>query len=333
MIRRLLVGALFCVLALGCKRYPPVALNLTMNEDGGCAELKPNPKFGKFVCWGPDKATTRAFPGGDPTKITLGPKRACGYFGMEKVACWEGQGPPVDIGIKSRGGVKLAIGAHHLCAVTQDDGEHFECQGDDGDGEHGTPSEWLANPIRLVAAGEGYTCVAWERGAGILCRGKGMPREPVLVGSEIVDLRAGPRHACATTKAGRLYCWGKNDSGQLGDGTTNDAAAPMAVPGVDHVVSAAVGARHTCALLGNRTVWCWGANDHHQLANGMTTTNPKPAMVLGALGVWEIAAAGDATCARLGDEGEIRCWGQNDHYQLGDGSTVEHTVPAHVKFR
>lgn len=330
---RFLVAAVLALGVFGCKRNVPVALSLAMNEDGGCVELKPNPKFGKFVCWGPERAATRNFPGGDPTKITLGARnKGCGFFGSPKLKCWEGEGAPADTGMFADDGVKVAIGPHHICAASKSN-EHFQCEGNNDQGQFGVENEWLKYPIQFVAAGEASTCIGWEQGAGILCRGRGAPKEPMLVGSELTDLRAGPSHTCAVTKAGRLYCWGKNDAGQLGDGTTNDAAVPTVVPGLEAVAAVAIGARHTCALLGNRTVTCWGANDRHQLANGTTAPSSRPAMVLGALGVWEIAAAGDATCARLGVDGEIRCWGANDRGQLGDDSHTEHTVPATIKFR
>ena len=323
--------AVLLTLALGCKRNTPVALSLAINENGGCMELKPNPKFGKFLCWGPGVAKTRDFPGGEPQKLAFGAKKSCGIFG-ESLKCWEGDGAPAETGITGKG-LKVAIGTSHMCGTSADgDVAHFQCVGSNDAGQFGSERDWIKYPIKLVAAGDATTCIGWEEGAGILCRGRGASPDPMLVGSVLTDLRSGPHHTCAVTKQGRLYCWGKNDAGQLGDGTTNDAAVPTAVTGLDGVIAVAPGARHTCALLANRTVSCWGANDHHQLANGTTLIGAHPAMVLGALGVWEIASAGDATCARLGQDGEIRCWGANDHSQLGDGSTVEHTVPAAVKF-
>lgn len=314
--------------ATGCKRNVPVALNIAINDDGGCAELKKNPKFGHFVCWGPGFAATQDFPKGEPTKLFFGAKKRCGIFDNEKLECWEGMQEPQETGLKGKD-LKVAIGPNHMCAA---DADHFACQGSNDDGQFGKESEWLKYPVKFVTVGEASTCVGWPEGAGILCRGRGVPTEPLLVGSELTDFRMGSNHSCAVTKQGRVYCWGKNDVGQLGDGTTNNAATPTAVPNLDGAIGVAVGAHHTCAHLRNRTVHCWGANDHHQLANGTTLPSTRPAMVLGALGVWEIQAAGDATCVRLGQDGEVRCWGSNDHAQLGDGSTAEHTVPAPVKF-
>jgi len=288
--------ALALTFLVGCKRNVPVALSISVSDNGGCAELKPNPKFGKHICWGPGFAATKQFPNGDPSRIWVGPKKTCGLFGT-KLQCWEGDGAPVDTGIEGDPKMKVAMGPNHFCATS---GERFQCQGSNDEGQFGTEAEWTKYPIKLVTAGEASTCIAWEEGGGVVCRGRGVAKESLLVGSILTDLRQGPNHTCAVTKQGRLYCWGKNDIGQLGDGTTNNADKPVIVTGLEGVIGVAVGARHTCAHLGNRTVHCWGSNDHHQLANGTTQTSTRPAMVLGALGVWEIQAAGDSTCVRLG---------------------------------
>ena len=326
-------SALFLVLP-ACKRQLPVALRFWMSGDGGCAELQRNAKWNGMFCWGPGIATPKTFPDGVPDPLALGTKKSCGFFHHEKLECWEGDGAPVDTGIRGNGGGKIAMGADHWCAAYDASGAHMKCEGSNAEGQLGAESEWIRSTaaIKLVTAGEATTCVAYDHGEGILCRGRGAPKDIVLAGNDFRDLQAGKNHTCAVSMPGRLYCWGKNDAGQLGDGTTNDAAMPTAVTGIEGVLQVAIGDRHTCVLLANRTVSCFGANDRHQLADGTTQGRGRPGMVLGVLGVWEVHAAGDGTCVRFGTEGELRCWGANDHGQLGDGSTVEHTVPAPIKF-
>jgi hypothetical protein len=193
---------------------------------------------------------------------------------------------------------------------------------------------------KTLAVGDTFTCVGSVRGAppketpvDVRCNGT-MEKTPLLQGEAIRSLAAGGSgHVCAVKAGdGSVWCWGRNDTGQLGDASTSDATKPVAAIGVAGAAEVALGARHSCALLGSGTVTCWGANDHHQLANGTTEKSVRPIPVHGLLGVRKLVAAGDATCARLGD-GDVRCWGKNDRYQLGDGTTVEHVVPAPIKLR
>lgn len=136
-------------------------------------------------------------------------------------------------------------------------------------------------------------------------------------------------HGCLVTKSGSVKCWGKNDFGQLGDGTRNASNEPVNVHAISDVALIGVGAHHTCALLMNGTVSCWGKNDHHQLANGTTEASSSPVPVVGLVQIREIAVAGDGACVILGD-GEIRCWGANDKGQLGSTRRPDHDVPASI---
>ena len=146
----------------------------------------------------------------------------------------------------------------------------------------------------------------------------------------------GPSSGCVETPehptSGSFACWGVNDAGQLGDGTTRDSSVPVLIPELRDVAQVAAGRRHTCALLRNGTIACWGDNSRHQLASGTTENSSRPRIVVGLVQAREIVAAGDGTCARL-EGGYVRCWGANDRGQLGDGTAVEHSVPAQIRFR
>lgn len=73
------------------------------------------------------------------------------------------------------------------------------------------------------------------------------------------SLVAGEHHGCALTYAGAVACWGLNGNGQLGDGTVQNQAAPVPVPGLQDVTGLAAGNQHSCAV-GNGKVYCWGGN-------------------------------------------------------------------------
>jgi alpha-tubulin suppressor-like RCC1 family protein len=100
-------------------------------------------------------------------------------------------------------------------------------------------------------------------------------------------LGAADRVTCVARVDGTASCWGKNDAGQLGDGTNTDAFVPVQVKGpggvgvLTGVVDVAPGVRHVCALRDDATVWCWGNNDRGQLGDGTTTSSPYPVKVVG----------------------------------------------------
>ena len=247
----------------------------------------------------------------------------------KEVYCWTSANPTLtkteDVGEQ----LEVKVGREHACVRNSDT---LRCFGGAPDAQ-GKPGEWNRNAkIKAFALGPTATCAAYEN-LGVMCRGDIDADPAALAKLDVRELAVGDHHACALLSNHSIVCWGKNDSGQLGDRTTNDSKGPAAVLGLGGVAAITAGSAHSCALVGNGTVHCWGSNAHHQLANGETKNDGRAAMVLGALGIGEIAAAGQGTCARYYGTGEVRCWGQNDRFQLGDGSGVEHTVPDAIRFQ
>jgi alpha-tubulin suppressor-like RCC1 family protein len=105
--------------------------------------------------------------------------------------------------------------------------------------------------------------------------GLGTAREARAEGTP-VRLSAGYLHTCAVRPDATVWCWGRNSSGQLGDGTTVDKLTPVPVASLSNVVEVSVGAAHSCARKSDGTVWCWGGNGDGQLGDGTTADRLTP---------------------------------------------------------
>lgn len=131
-------------------------------------------------------------------------------------------------------------------------------------------------------------------------------------------------HACSVTQSGGVLCWGKNNWGQLGIGSIDEAPTPTPVVGLPApVIQVAAGGNHTCALTIDGAVWCWGLNALGELGIGRRNFEPgfpQPVVDLQS-GVRQISAGSGNTCA-VTTQGAAYCWGYNAEGTVGDGSNV-----------
>jgi alpha-tubulin suppressor-like RCC1 family protein len=204
-----------------------------------------------------------------------------------------------------------------------------------------TPSPSAASGVEALALGGqhscalttagGVTCWGWN-GYGQLGDGSTHARHtPVGVAglsSGVTAIAAGADHTCALTAGGGATCWGRNSSGQLGDGALDARRSPGDVVGLASGVTAiAAGERHTCAVTTDGGVMCWGGNSLGQLGDGTTLDSPVPVVVAGLPDrVVSIAAGPDYTCA-VTVGGAATCWG---YRQQGDGTLDHSLVPAAI---
>ncbi len=142
-------------------------------------------------------------------------------------------------------------------------------------------------------------------------------------------LVSGRAHSCVITKDDTVMCWGFNDNGQLGDGTTNDSLVPRMVRGLNEVKAIALGTRHSCAIIGDDTVKCWGNNATSQLGNNTNVSSLVPVDVFGLTGIKEISSYNNHTCA-LTNLNTIKCWGSNQLGELGSSNVSPAQVPVEV---
>jgi alpha-tubulin suppressor-like RCC1 family protein len=198
--------------------------------------------------------------------------------------------------------------------------------------------------ITMVAADDAHTCALTSTGAVRCWGGNGFgqlgngttTKSPVPVDLSrmhdgFASITTGANHTCALTVAGRAWCWGRGESGELGTGRQVRYAFPVAVAGLSSGVrSISAGQGHTCALTTTGAVKCWGENAYGQLGTGTTLTGLAPAVVNGlSSGVISVSAGGLSTCA-LTSGGGVLCWGDNVNGELGDGTTTSSSLPAPV---
>src|SRR5262245_44966447 len=151
------------------------------------------------------------------------------------------------------------------------------------------------------------------------------PAGPVEFGSsDWVQVSAGTHHACGIRTTGRLYCWGSDNFGQLGNGApTALQPTPIQVAGgATNWTQVSAGGLHTCARRSTGRLFCWGFDGFGQLGNGPTAgEQPTPVQVAGGFTDWTQVSAGSVhTCGRR-STGRLYCWGSDTFGQLGDGGT------------
>ena len=166
---------------------------------------------------------------------------------------------------------------------------------------------------------------AWERATTHRTgRTAEMPRQSLLsvllvallpFGAEAVSVSLGDDHSCALLDDGKVMCWGKNNFGQLGDGSATDRSSPVEVSGLPNAQSIALGGSHSCALLTDGKVMCWGYNSKGQLGDGTTSARIFPVQVSGITTATGIAVGSEHSCAVLAD-GKVMCWGSNSYDQI-----------------
>jgi len=201
---------------------------------------------------------------------------------------------------------------------------------DPGDGTlNGTltvpPVEGVAtfDDLRVDGSGTGYTLVA---STGEVAQAESEPFDVLF--SSVLSL--GISHACVVRSGGVGYCWGLNNFGQLGDGTTASRNAPVEVQGDLDFVSLAPGVYHTCGLIETGEGYCWGVGSFGRLGSGDETQSPTPVAVAGEHTFASISAGQDHGCAVEVASRDAYCWGRNQDGQRGDGTTSTSMTPVAV---
>jgi alpha-tubulin suppressor-like RCC1 family protein len=124
----------------------------------------------------------------------------------------------------------------------------------------------------------------------------------------VVAVAGSTDHTCVLTLDARVYCWGLNEHGQLGDGGLENSATPVLVDGLDHVIAIAAGLAVSCALLADHSVACWGDNQYGAIGDGTDGDRARPTAVENLHDAQEVVTTGSVSCARRADR-TVWCWG------------------------
>lgn len=174
--------------------------------------------------------------------------------------------------------------------------------------------------------------------AGVFCAGLvgflGAPEGVVNTAAfdgHIVKLVSGANHTLALLSDGSVWSWGKNDSGQLGDGTFATRTLPTRVPLDQPASDIVAGASHSFAILEDGTLVGWGSNRYGQLGDGTTGNRSRPVTIAGVSHPVALAA-GFAHTLAIDENGILWAWGYNIYGQLGRRGNSNLTEPKPVRF-
>jgi alpha-tubulin suppressor-like RCC1 family protein len=298
--------------------------------------------------------------------IAAGYSHTCGLASTGAAYCWGANGGALGDGSYMNSSIPVAVsgdlsfsalaaGGGFTCGL-RSSGTAY-CWGNNTSGQLGNyppkDNAGIPTPVLVsgglsfsaLAAGAAHTCgltsagaaYCWgldlfgELGSSPLTFNFSSTPQAVSGGWSFVALTAGVYHTCGLTSLGAAYCWGDNETSQLGNGSTGFSTdtTPVAVSGGLTFSALAAGSWHTCGLARSGAAYCWGSNFAGQLGTGSTTDSSIPVLVSGAIPFSAIATGDSHTCG-LTSSGGAYCWGDNALGQLGAGSITSSSTPVAV---
>lgn len=247
--------------------------------------------------------------------LSVGSGHACVTMTNGRALCWGlqnatapvlGDGStvqrlmPVDVVSITTGASSVGAGGTSSCAIVNGG---VKCWGSNSAGQLGTGNNTISS----------------------------VPTDVVGISSGATSIAVGVNYACAIAAGSAAKCWGVNDSGQLGNSSTQPSNVPVDVVGLSSNVSAlAARQSHTCAIVGGGAK-CWGDNSIGQLGSGNNSPSQVPVDVSGLLAGSNVTSLGVGayhTCAVV--NGAVKCWGDNSYGELGTGNVGNTNTPTDV---
>lgn len=253
---------------------------------------------------------------------------------------------------------QLCAGEHHSCGLRPDG--RIDCWGGNAKGQLGLgdvrsrdePSSLrpsVSVDFKAIACGGNVSCAVGKDELlycwGENLEGQGGQNDPagspdllvptrVDIDPGIAQVSVGQGHVCALSNAGALYCWGRNNYGQLGLGSDapEQQRKPTQLSGSASYLSVGAGQNHTCAVRKDKRLYCWGLDKDGRLGLGTPGTGAnvfEPAQV-GTLSDYQSVQANWFHSCALRTSGVLMCWGRNEEGQLGLGDIDLRDEPTNV---
>jgi alpha-tubulin suppressor-like RCC1 family protein len=203
-------------------------------------------------------------------------------------------GPPMNVITDA---VQVSAGEHHTCAIRSD--TNVYCWGSNSNGQLGVSPTTMPSTERPVQV-------------------------PMITGAKFVS--AGYLHTCAIDGSGAIWCWGANDTAQLGLGMASSSpGVPTKGTTVQGAIQVSAGEHHTCAVDSGGDVYCWGGNDAGQISsNTMMAVYAMPTALQLPAGTSALSASAGShhSCATLNAAPSVICWGTNSSGEIGVDPTT-----------
>ncbi len=267
---------------------------------------------------------------------------------------------PTDVGLNAAYTVlQIGVGSDHACALVNDGSNNFiQCWGKNSSGQlgDGTQTDSLV-PVTVtgstgstsLAVGAAFNCAVIAGGA--YCWGNNNQTQigitgtnPVLNASAVVgmgtdvvsvvvggDSHQGAYFACALKNTGAVYCWGASHSGMAGAASGTVYPAAVVAGASSGVTAIGAGGGTACAITSTGGLKCWGNTPSYEIDPRMAYANDMLQSVINlGSGLSSISSGGSHSCGVLSSTGGIKCWGYNNLYQLGNGTSTSTGTPVDV---